>query len=130
MVVTTKMQNSLNYSVLTTICYSSPLYPVDWLYHSFPAGRKFLHHCDIVHKFSENIIMQRRKELILKVELWFYLFHAVIHIQLIAGLTATKKVLRFFRHSPFSKGDRFSHIEYIIWSVLVLSYFRMKMAKD
>ena len=44
------------------IC-STPYYAFDWVYFSTAAGRKFLHYCDVVHKFSDDVIMQRRKEL-------------------------------------------------------------------
>ena len=47
--------------------YSAPQHILDWIYFSSSAGRKFLHHSDVVHKFSEGVIMQRRKELLLKV---------------------------------------------------------------
>ena len=59
------------------IKYSTPHYAFDWIYFSTATGRKFLHYCDIVHKFSDDVIMQRRKEL-LEVQL----LHAVILILL------------------------------------------------
>ena len=44
--------------------YSKPhYYAFDWIYFSTAAGRKFLHYCDIVHKFSDDVIIKRRKEL-------------------------------------------------------------------
>ena len=46
---------------------SNPLYYYDWIYFNIPAGHQFLHYCDVVHKFSESVIVQRREEL-LKVE--------------------------------------------------------------
>ena len=49
------------------IHYSAPLYAINWIYFSSSAGRSFLHHCDVVHKFSEDVIVQRREELLLKV---------------------------------------------------------------
>ena len=45
------------------LLYSTPHYAFDWIYFSTAAGHKFLHYCDIVHKFSDDVIMQRRKEL-------------------------------------------------------------------
>ena len=49
------------------IGYSAPQHVFDWIYFSTSTGRKFLHHSDAVHKFSEGVIMQRREELLLKV---------------------------------------------------------------
>ena len=43
---------------------STPHYALDWIYFSSAAGRKFLHYSDIVHKFSDDVIMERRKELL------------------------------------------------------------------
>ena len=43
---------------------STPYYAYDCIYYSTAAGRKFLHYCDIVHKFSDDVIMQRREELL------------------------------------------------------------------
>ena len=39
---------------------SNPLYYYDWIYFNIPAGHQFLHYCDVVHKFSESVIVQRR----------------------------------------------------------------------
>ena len=43
---------------------SVPHYAFDAIYFSTAAGRKFLHYCNVVHKFSDDVIMQRRKELL------------------------------------------------------------------
>ena len=43
---------------------STPHYAYDCIYYSTAAGRKFLHYCDVVHKFSDDVIMQRREELL------------------------------------------------------------------
>ena len=43
---------------------STPHYAYDCIFYSTVAGRKFLHYCDVVHKFSDDIIMQRREELL------------------------------------------------------------------
>ena len=53
---------------------SNPLYVFDWMYFNTPAGRQFLHYSDVVHKFSEGVIVQRREEL-LKVDDLFVLLH-------------------------------------------------------
>ncbi|XP_065909678.1 cytochrome P450 4F6-like [Dysidea avara] len=42
----------------------SPQYFFDWVYFSTAAGRRFLHCCDVVHKYSEEVIMKRREELL------------------------------------------------------------------
>lgn len=42
----------------------TPQYAFDWIYFSTATGRKFLHYCEIVHKFSNDVIMERRKELL------------------------------------------------------------------
>ncbi|XP_065910275.1 ultra-long-chain fatty acid omega-hydroxylase-like [Dysidea avara] len=42
----------------------NPLYVFDWMYFNTPAGRQFLHYSDVVHKFSEGVIVQRREELL------------------------------------------------------------------
>ena len=43
---------------------STPHYAYDCIFYSTAAGRKFLHYCDVVHKFSDDVIMQRREELL------------------------------------------------------------------
>lgn len=93
--------------MLTTVSllYSYPLHAVDWIYFSSSAGRNFLHHCDVVHKFSEDVIVQRRKEILSKVWAIISSFQLVIsHVILTVGLTAEKKELRLLGYSPFSKG--------------------------
>ncbi|XP_065911380.1 cytochrome P450 4F6-like isoform X2 [Dysidea avara] len=42
----------------------SPQYFFDWVYFSTAAGRRFLHCCDVVHEYSEEVIMKRREELL------------------------------------------------------------------
>ena len=49
--------------------------------------------------------MQRRGELLLKVQLSFILYSFYIATTLTVGLTANKKIFRLLGHSPFSKGD-------------------------
>ena len=49
---------------IVTMSYRTPHYAFDTIYFSTAAGRKFLHYCDFVHKFSDDVIMQRRKELL------------------------------------------------------------------
>ncbi|XP_065897731.1 cytochrome P450 4F6-like [Dysidea avara] len=42
----------------------NPLLAFDWIYFATAAGHKFLHNCNLVHKFSEEVILQRRDELL------------------------------------------------------------------
>ena len=44
--------------------HSNPLLAFDWIYFATAAGHKFLHNCNLVHKFSEEVILQRRDELL------------------------------------------------------------------
>ena len=50
--------------IISVTGLSNPLYFFDWIYFNTPAGHQFLHYCDIVHKFSESVILQRREELL------------------------------------------------------------------
>ncbi|XP_065910268.1 ultra-long-chain fatty acid omega-hydroxylase-like [Dysidea avara] len=43
---------------------SNPLHLIDWIYFNTTAGHQFLHYSDVVHKFSEGVIVQRREELL------------------------------------------------------------------
>ncbi|XP_065910276.1 cytochrome P450 4B1-like [Dysidea avara] len=47
----------------------TPHYAIDWIYFNTTAGRQFLHYCDVVHKFSEGVIVQRREELLKETQL-------------------------------------------------------------
>ncbi|XP_065910267.1 cytochrome P450 4F12-like isoform X2 [Dysidea avara] len=43
---------------------NNPLHFFDWIYFNTPAGRQFLHYSDVVHKFSEGVIVQRREQIL------------------------------------------------------------------
>ena len=45
------------------ILYSNPLLFSNLIYYCTPSGRELLHYCDVVHKYSEEVIIKRRKEL-------------------------------------------------------------------
>jgi len=42
---------------------SNPILYPDLIYYCTPSGREFLHYCDVVRKYSEEVIIKRRKEL-------------------------------------------------------------------
>ncbi|XP_065885838.1 cytochrome P450 4F6-like [Dysidea avara] len=42
----------------------NPLLIFDWIYFNTADGRKFLHHCEVVQKYSEDVILKRREELL------------------------------------------------------------------
>ncbi|XP_065885820.1 cytochrome P450 4F6-like isoform X2 [Dysidea avara] len=42
----------------------NPLLIYDWIYFKTADGRKFLHHCEVVQKYSEDVILERREELL------------------------------------------------------------------
>ena len=43
---------------------SKPHYHFDWIYFNTRSGHEFLHCCDIIHKYAEDVIVQRREELL------------------------------------------------------------------
>ena len=45
------------------LLHSTPFYAYDWIFFWTAAGRKFLQCCDIIHKYSYDVIGQRRMEL-------------------------------------------------------------------
>jgi len=44
--------------------HSNPLIVFDWIYFRTADGLKFLHYSNIVHKYSEDVILKRRAELL------------------------------------------------------------------
>ena len=48
---------------LLFLLHSTPFYAYDWIFFWTAAGRKFLQCCDIIHKYSYDVIGQRRMEL-------------------------------------------------------------------
>ena len=50
-------------SLIQFLVGSSAFIRYDWVYAFVPAKREEDRHCRLVHKFSENVIKQRRKEM-------------------------------------------------------------------
>ena len=73
---------------------STPHYAYDCIFYSTAAGRKFLHYCDVVHKFSDDVIMQRREELV-----------QVHNISVISG--QFKSVLLYRKHNQLESTRTF-----------------------
>ena len=76
------------YEILLFFCFyndhRTPYYFIDSIYYSTADGRKFLHHCDVVHKFSDDVITQRRAELL---QVHDYISLIGINAILYAGIT-------------------------------------------
>ena len=51
-------------SSLFCLFNSNPILFSDLIYYFTSSGREFLHCCDVVHKYSEEVIVKRRKELL------------------------------------------------------------------
>lgn len=72
-----------------TFCFnipcSTPQYALNWIYYCTKSGQKFSHNCDLAHKYSEKMIVQRSEELQKVLTIGFFTSHIDFAVDFTAG---------------------------------------------